>query len=86
MTDANTNVYASETAISTQVNEIEAAYENSASYHAAATLSSLIGTNVHIESELEHDADSGTHVEMTPLTSVELESLLERDTFDWLLG
>ena len=83
MTDANTNVYASETAISTQVNEIEAAYENSASYHAAATLSSLIGTNVHIESELEHDDDSGTHVEMT---SVELESLLERDTFDWLLG
>jgi hypothetical protein len=82
MTD--TNIYASETNFDTQANVIEAAYENSASYAASATLGSLIGTHIHVESEIE-DAESHTLRDMHVLTTAELTSLVERDTHDWLL-
>jgi hypothetical protein len=83
MTD--TNVYASETKIDTQANVIEAAYENSASYAASATLGSLIGTHMYVEGVVE-DVESGTLRDVMPLSGAELETLLERNTFDWLLG
>ena len=62
-----------------------AAYENSASYHASATMADLIGTNVHVEADID-DPESGTLVPLTPLTTAEIVSLVERDTFDWLLS
>ena len=78
-------VYASETNFDTQANVIEAAYENSASYHASARLGSLIGTHIHVESEIE-DTESYTLRDMHELTTAELTSLVERDTHDWLLS
>ena len=81
----NTNVYANETNIDTQANVIEAAYENSASYAASATLGSLIGTHMYVGGVVE-DVESGTLRDVMPLSGAELETLLERNTFDWLLG
>jgi hypothetical protein len=79
MTDANTNVYASETAISTQVNEFESAYENADRYHDNMIVSELIGTSMHIpviESEVEDN--------YTPMSVTEMRSLVGNDLFDWL--
>ena len=61
------------------------AYENTASYAASATLASLIGTNMHVEAEID-DVESYTLADMTTLTSAELDSILERDTYDWLMS
>ena len=62
-----------------------AAYEHAASYAASATLASLIGTSMHVEAEID-DLESFTLADMTTLTSAELDSLLARDTHDWLLS
>ena len=69
----------------THESTVRGAYENSASYAASATLGDLIGTNVHVEAEFD-DLESGTYVAMTPLTTSEIVSLVERDTCDWLLS
>ena len=69
----------------TYVSTETAAYENSASYHASATLGSLIGTHMHVEAEID-DLESYTLADMTPLTTSEIVSLVERDTCDWLLS
>ena len=62
---------------------VRGAYENSASYAASATLGDLIGTNVHVEAEID-DLESYTLADMVGLTNAELDSLRERDTHNWL--
>ena len=69
--------------VDTYVSTENAAYENAASFHASATLGSLIGTNMHVEAEID-DLESYTLADMVGLTSAELDSLLERDTHNWL--
>jgi hypothetical protein len=71
--------------VDTLQDTIADSYENSASYHASATLGSLIGTNMHVEAEID-DMESYTLADMTPLTTSEIVSLVERDTCDWLLS
>ena len=71
--------------VDTYVSTETAAYENSASYAASATLGSLIGTHMHVEAEID-DLESYTLADMTTLTNAELTSLVERDTHDWLLS
>ena len=62
---------------------VRGAYENAASYHASATLGSLIGTHMHVEAETA-DLESYTLADMVGLTNAELDSLLDRDTHNWL--
>ena len=69
--------------VDTLQDTIADSYENAASYHASATLSSLIGTNMHVEAEID-DLESYTLADMVGLTNAELDSLRERDTHNWL--
>lgn len=71
--------------VDTLQDTIADSYENAASYYASATLGSLIGTHMHVESEIE-DIESYTLRDMHELTTEELISLVERDTHDWLLS
>jgi hypothetical protein len=71
--------------VDTLQDTIADSYENAASYHASATLGSLIGTHIHVESEIE-DTESHTLRDMHALTSAELTSLVERDTHNWLMS
>jgi hypothetical protein len=63
--------------VDTLQDTIADSYENAASYHASATLTSLIGTHMHVESEIE-DAESYTLRDVTPITPAEIETLYER--------
>jgi hypothetical protein len=64
--------------VDTLQDTIADAYENANSFHSALVLSDLVGTAMHIEAD-END-------EIAPMSANEIRSLVNDDTFDWLVS